>query len=116
MDSRLPLNIAGTLVAIGLIAILGFVTWALIFVQVPQGNRDTLTVVVGVLSANVGLVVGFFFGSTVTNHRKDAAVAALAEAANPGKPDALNLAPGEQATATATPAGTVIEKDGHHAP
>lgn len=111
MDSRLPLNIAGTLVAIGLIAILGFVTWALIFVQVPQGNRDTLTVVVGVLSANVGLVVGFFFGSTVTNHRKDSAVAALAEAARPTQPDTLTVLPGQQATATATDAGTVIHKE-----
>lgn len=74
MDARTPLNLAGALVAIGLIAVLGFITWALVFVQVPQGNRDTLTVVVGILSANVGLVVGFFFGSTVTNHRKDEAL------------------------------------------
>ena len=68
--SREALNIAGALVAGCLMAVLGFITWALVYVEVPSTNREALTVLIGILSANVGLVVGFFFGSTVTNKRQ----------------------------------------------
>lgn len=64
------LNIAGSFIAAGLIALLGFATWALIYKEVPVSNRDALMVVIGILSMNVGQVVSFFFGSSATNKKQ----------------------------------------------
>lgn len=64
------LNLAGAFVATGLICILGFVTWALVFRTVPTDNQNALTLLIGILSANVGMVVGFYFGSSVTNKKQ----------------------------------------------
>lgn len=70
MITREALNIAGSLIAGGLIALLGFATWALIYREVPAPNRDALMVVIGILSMNVGQVVSFFFGSSATNKKQ----------------------------------------------
>lgn len=103
---REALNMAGAFVAAGLISILGFVTWALVFAEVPEANQNALTLLIGILSANVGMVVGFFFGSSVTNKKQadtierqantiQTAQAALAPV-NPA-PDVV-LKPGESKT------------------
>ena len=108
--SRTPLP-AGSFVAASLMVVLAFVTWALVFRQVPEGNQEALMLLIGILSANVGLVVGFFFGSSHSSRGKDAAMSALAEAVRPAQPEALVMRPGEQATARSTEGGTVISKD-----
>lgn len=69
-DSRDTLNIAGTFVAVGLIFILAFVTWALVFIAIPAENQNALTFLLGNLSTFVGMVVGFFFGSSMTNKKQ----------------------------------------------
>jgi hypothetical protein len=112
---REALNIAGGFVAAGLISILGFVTWALVYVAVPEANNNALTLLIGILSANVGMVVGFFFGSNVSSKRQTETIDTLAKTAQTagvalsGDPAAIVLKEGQSATATATPAGTVIE-------
>lgn len=103
IDSRLPLNLAGAAVAVGLIAILAFLTWALIYTRVPTDNREALTVLIGILSANVGQLVSFFFGSSVTNHRKDEAIekqASTIQAAQAAltPTEAIPVSPGESVT------------------
>jgi hypothetical protein len=114
IQNRESMNIAGAFVAIGLVCILGFITWALVFQAIPDGNENSLTLLIGVLSANVGLVVGFFFGSSVTNKKQTDAIEAMAKTAQTAgsalsDPGAIVLKEGQSATATATPAGTVIE-------
>jgi hypothetical protein len=107
--NRESLNLAGAFVAAGLIAILGFITWALVFVTVPPDNQNTLTLVIGILSANVGLVVGFFFGSSVTNKKQaetiDKQAATIQEAQSALAPlspaPTVNLGPGESAVVQA---------------
>lgn len=106
--SRESLNIAGAFVAAGLIAILGFVTWALVFAEVPEANQNALTLLIGILSANVGVVVGFFFGSSVTSKKqaetidKQASTLQAAQAALAPTTDAtVTLAPGNTATVKA---------------
>lgn len=109
MQSRESLNLAGAFVAAGLIVILGFVTWALAFIEVPEANQNALTLLIGILSANVGVVVGFFFGSSVTNKKqadtieKQASAIITAQASPaPVAPDAtVHLEPGETATVKA---------------
>lgn len=121
-DNREALNLAGAFVGAGLIAILGFVTWALVFKEVPKGNENAFTLLIGILSANVGVVVGFFFGSSVTSKRQTETIDTLAKtaqtagAALSSDPSTIVLQPGQQATATATESGTVIEPNGGKAP
>lgn len=116
MTPRESLNLAGGFVAAGLICILGFTTWALVYVNVPEPNQNALTLLIGILSANVGVVVGFFFGSSVTSKKQTETIDTLAKtaqvagAALPGA-DAMVIPPGASATATATDAGTVIKPD-----
>lgn len=116
MIAKESLNIAGGFVAAGLIVILGFTTWALVYQNVPEANQNALTLLIGILSANVGVVVGFFFGSSVTSKKQTETIDTLAKtaqtagAALPGA-DAMVIPPGQSATATATDAGTVIKPD-----
>jgi len=102
------LNFAGSLIAIGLVAILGFLSWALVYVTVPAENESALNLVIGILSAQVGIVVGFFFGTSFANKRQTETIDKLADttkaaqtAALPSSPPAVTLAPGEQATVAA---------------
>jgi hypothetical protein len=115
ISDRESLNLAGAFVGVGLICILGFVTWALVFREVPKGNENAFTLLIGILSANVGLVVGFFFGSSVTSKKQTETIDTLAKTAQTAgaalttDPQSIVLKPGDQATATATEAGTVIQ-------
>lgn len=101
------LNVVGGVVALGLVAILAFITWALVFRAIPVGNENTLIQLVGVLSANIGLVVGFFFGASSQQKKQAETIDKLAEttkaaqaAALPADP-AIPLSPGESVKVTA---------------
>lgn len=102
--SKETLNIIGGIVALGLVVILGFITWALVYRAIPAGNENTLIQLVGVLSANVGVVVGFFFVSNVGAKRQsetlDKAVdmAQAAQAAALPPQTSVSLAAGESVT------------------
>ena len=107
--NREAMNIAGAFVAAGLISILGFVTWALVFIKVPVDNAIALNLLIGNLSALVGMVVGFFFGSSVTTKKQSETIDTLAKNAQTVGNDGIVLQQGQSATATATADGTVIE-------
>lgn len=77
-------HMGAAFVATGLISILAFVTWALIFREIPPNNKESLTLLLGVLSANVGIVVGYFFGSSTSNRTKDETIANLATGSTTG--------------------------------
>lgn len=112
-DPREVLNYAGSAIALLLVGLLGFALWALVYVEVPAANNNTLTVLIGILSANIGLVVGFFFGSSQASGKKDDIIAAqaktaqAAQAALPlvsGAPDTtVTLQPGDVAKVEAVP-------------
>lgn len=109
------LNLAGSFVASALVSILAFIAWALVFKEIPQRNDNSLTLLIGILSSNIGLVVGFFFGSSLNSKKQTEAIADMAKtaqaagAALPG--GVIDLKPGESATATATEDGTQIKPD-----
>lgn len=79
--SEASFSIAGAVVAIGLMVILAFMTWALVYVAVPPANQNALTVLIGILSANVGIVVGFYYGTSVGNRKQAEALSAMAKTA-----------------------------------
>lgn len=102
VSTRDYLNITGGLCAGGLIALLGFATWALIFVEVPDKNQNALLILIGILSTNVGQVVSFFFGSSSTDKKSSETISTLAstnasaQAALPTTPVNIPLAPGDK--------------------
>jgi hypothetical protein len=115
MDTRTILNTTGTLISLGLIAVLAGVTWALIFREVPEANQNALLILIGILSTNITQVVNFFFGSTSDAKRQAETIDTLAKTTAtaqmtpaPAGPAAMVIPPGESATATSTPSGTVI--------
>jgi hypothetical protein len=110
------LNLTGGGVAVGLVLVLGFVTWALVFQTVPETNQNGLLILIGILSTNITQVVSFFFGSSSQAKKQADTIDTLAQTARTAgaslaAPDALLIPPGTSATATATPSGTVITPD-----
>ena len=110
------LSIAGSIVAVGLLGLLWFITWALVFHEIPEANATSFSTVLGLVGIQVGIVIGFFFGQTMGNKAKDETIkaatvtastmadtAASAQAAlTPKVPtDVIPLAPGESVTAKA---------------
>lgn len=108
------LNIAGGFVAAGLLIVMAFVTWALVYHELPKANESAFLVLIGILSGNIGTVVNFFFGSSVGNKRQSEALATMAETAKtagaalpptPGSEppaDVIPVAPGETKTVVGT--------------
>ncbi len=101
------INRAAGFLAAGLIAILAFLACALVFFEIPAKNETALNVLLGIVSANLGVVISFYFGSSsmskkqgetldkVTDMAKTAQDAAL-----PPQPS-IPVAPGESVTVTA---------------
>lgn len=112
--SKRALNWAGGAIGASLVFLLGFALWALVYREVPAANQNALTLVIGILSANVGIVVGFYFGSSSTTKQLSDTVNLQAKTAQTagvalGDTGSFTLEPGGQATATATEDGTVID-------
>lgn len=53
-----------------LFAILAFTAWAFVFVALPGANREPMLMLMGILSGQVGQVVGFFFGTSYGSQKK----------------------------------------------
>jgi len=102
------LNITGGVIGVALVAILGFMAWSLVYRAIPAENESTLNVLLGILSTQVGMVVGFYFGNSVGSKRQTETIDKLAETAKAAqaalptnaKPD-VTLEPGESATVKA---------------
>lgn len=96
-SNRDVVNWAGSVVGIGMVGLLGFAMWALVYHEIPANNANQFTLLIGVLSANVGMVIGFYYGSSSANKTKDATIATLAgtaqtTATNVGITDTANPA------------------------
>lgn len=76
--------ITAGLVALGLMVLLGVTLQALFRIEVPSANHDVLLVVIGVLTACVKDVVGYYFGSSSNSRQQQTTIANLADAANQG--------------------------------
>lgn len=76
------LNFAGGLIAFALVGLLIFIAWAFIFREMPAANREPMLMLLGIISTNVGQVVGFFFGTSYGSQKKSEAITELTK----GKP------------------------------
>lgn len=75
--SKEILNWTGAAVALCLLALLGFLAWALIFVAIPMDNREPIVLLLGIVSATINQVVGFFFGTSYGSQKKTEAIERL---------------------------------------
>lgn len=59
-------------VCVGITVMLSFVSlqYALINLHIPDENRDTFMHMVGMIDTSVGLVIGYYFGSSKGSHDK----------------------------------------------
>lgn len=73
------------LIAMSLIAIMGFAIVCLFLIPMPMTDAaGTLAVaLVTAVTTNVGVIVGFFFGSSKDNKEKDATILAQAQSGTP---------------------------------
>lgn len=110
------LNAAGAVIGVLLVGVLAFLAWALVYVRVPSENETAMNVLLGILSTQVGIVVGFFFGSSVSTKKQtdtidklaDTAKAVQAAASTAAPEPSIPLAPGDTVRVTAEqPSGGV---------
>lgn len=88
---------------------------ALVFWPVPNINRDALLILIGVLAASFKDVYGYSFGGSAGRDKQadtlNKVASVAASGGGPAPTDAMVIPPGSQATATATDAGIVIQKE-----
>ena len=102
------LNVAGAIIGTSLVGILAFLAWALVYVRVPDGNETAMNVLLGILSTQVGMVVGFYFGSSFSSKKQTETIDTLAktaqvagEALSPSADATVTLEPGQSAKVSA---------------
>src|SRR5690606_10585763 len=91
------LNLTGGIIGFSLVAILGFRARWSVDRPIPEEAESTVNVLRGSLSTQVGMVVGFYFGSSVASKRQTETIDKLAETAQAaqaalptnGKPDVV---------------------------
>jgi uncharacterized membrane protein len=62
---RISLNAAAFFVAATILSTMAFIAWALVYREIPKGNETTLVQFVGALQTLAGLIVGYYFGSSL---------------------------------------------------
>lgn len=55
---------------------------ALIYIPIPVGNRDSLTILIGIVSGGVGTIVGYYFGSSKGSQKKSDLIEKITETKN----------------------------------
>jgi len=57
--------------------------YALIFQSIPDNNRDALLMLLGIVSANIGQVTSYFFGSSQSSRAKDVVISNMTKGNEP---------------------------------
>lgn len=74
-----PKNIGAGLFAMLMGAVLCFMAYALLDRAIPESNRDAILMMLGIVSANVGQITSYFFGSSQSSREKDATINTMAK-------------------------------------
>jgi hypothetical protein len=100
-SQRTTLNLAGSLVAVMVVGLLWFISWALVYKAIPPENTTNLSQIIGMIGIQVGIVIGWFFGSSLGAKAKDDTISTQSttiQALTPTPASSVSLAPGESAT------------------
>lgn len=77
---RGAINLTGGAIALLLVALLMFLSWALIFRELPANNREAVLMLLGIVSTNVGTVVAWYYGTSYGSQKKSEAITELTKA------------------------------------
>ena len=77
-DQKEHNNVAGVVIAVLLVALLGMSLFELFYRTVIPTNHDILLMVVTFLTAKVGTIVDFFYSSSSSSKQQQKTIAALA--------------------------------------
>lgn len=58
-------------VAVISISLLAFLCYALVYVPIPDGNKEALYILIGIISSTVSMIAGFYYGSSKGSQKKD---------------------------------------------
>ena len=107
-DTKDPqtINYLGVTIGVGILGILAFIAFSLVYVQIPETNASNFGIFLGLVSTQFGVLVGYLFGSSAASKKQadnTSKALDLATAATPvTKPD-ITLPPGGAATVAASP-------------
>lgn len=72
------INFSGVILAIIVIALYWFLAYALVYIKIPEQNSTNLAMVIGVVGNLVGIIIGWYFGSSASNKRQGEIIATQA--------------------------------------
>lgn len=108
-EQRSAMNVAGGILGMTLVGLLFFLAWAFIFRELPANNREPMLMLLGIVSTNVGQVVGFYFGSSWANKKQADTIDTLSKvAATPTGPTIVAQAGDTVTTDTASSSSTTV--------
>jgi hypothetical protein len=93
-DNRV-MNVSGLLVALVVSGALMFITYVMMSREIPEKNHDLVVFVSGFITAAVGTIINFYFGSSSATRKQGDAASALAQTV-------ASLTPNQQPTNTTT--------------
>lgn len=65
------INPIKTFTAIGVVAMMGFLCYALIKFEIPSNNKDAVMMLIGIISTVVVSIISYYFGSSAGSKNKD---------------------------------------------
>jgi len=68
-------------VAIISLSLLAFMCYALVYVPIPESNKEALYILIGIISSTVSLISGFYYGSSKGSQSKDNVISKMTDQA-----------------------------------
>lgn len=74
------LNWFGGMIAFLVIGLLWFISWALIYKEIPGTNQTNLAQIIGMLGIQVGIIIGWYFRNSQIDKKNSETIGKLVEA------------------------------------
>lgn len=111
-NNQRQLNWFGGIVSLLIIGLLWFITFALIYKEIPASNQTNLAQIIGMIGIQVGIIIGWFFRGSQNEVAQSKTIALQADTAAKAQA-ALSPALAKPVVATVeTPSTTIPLKEG----
>ena len=67
----LKINPIKTFTALGVVLMMGFLCYALVKFEIPTNNKDSVMMLIGIISTSVVNIMSYYFGSSAGSKNKD---------------------------------------------